>query len=309
MCDLFVLIRFMDKIKKAVIPAAGLGTRFLPATKTVPKEMLPLVDRPILLYIVEECINSGIEDIVIIAGRGKSAIEDFFDVSYELEDTLERSGKTELLERIRPIKEMANIISLRQKKALGLGHAVACAQPVLGDAPFAVLLGDEVMVSGTESQTVTAQLIDQFEGSGVSTVSVMKVPPEDVSKYGIVAVDGDKNQSAIDSGFMIKAVVEKPELHEAPSLWALPGRYVFSAKIFKYLLETQPGKNGEIQLTDAMTQVAQTDGLRAMKLAARRYDAGERLGYLKATVELAIQRDDLGPPFRTYLQSLVKEFS
>lgn len=288
------------KVRKALIPAAGLGTRFLPATKTVPKEMLPIVDAPILLYVVEEAVRAGIEDIVIVAGRGKSAIEDFFDRSYELEDQLEKTGKHEILKKLQEIRGMANIISIRQKQALGLGHAVLCGQPVIGKESFAVLLGDEIMRTDAGAPTVTEQLTDIFEQTGQSTVAVMEVLESEVEKYGIV-----KTSPLSERRFKVESVVEKPKPSAAPGRLALPGRYVFCAEIFGYLKETKPGKNGEIQLTDAMTQVAKNHGMIATLFAGERYDAGDKLGYLQANIEFALRRDDLGPKLKEYLRKRV----
>ena len=286
------------KIKKAVIPAAGLGTRFLPATKTVPKELLPIVDTPILLHVIEEVINAGIEDIIIIAGRNKTAIEDFFDRSYELEDTLHKAGKTELLKIVKDIQGMVNIISVRQKEAKGLGHAVYTAKPVVGDEPFAVLLGDEIMIA-KDKKNVTAQLCDIYEQKQASTVAVMEVAQSEVSKYGIVGVE-DQNVSAM----RVLTVVEKPEADKAPSALALPGRYIFTPKLFQSLENQSPGKNGEIQLTDAMTTVAKTEGLWATRFNARRYDAGDKLGYLQANIELGLEHPQIGEALKKYLQNL-----
>lgn len=287
------------KVRKALIPAAGLGTRFLPATKTIPKEMLPVVDQPILLYVVEEAVRSGIEDIILIAGRGKSAIEDFFDRSYEVEHQLEKSGRTDILIRLQKIRDMANIISIRQKEALGLGHAVACGAPIIGQENFAVLLGDEIMYSEPGEPTVTEQLINIFSETNLSTVAVMEVSPDKVDKYGIVDV------SPTPAGyFNVKNVVEKPSREEAPSLFALPGRYVFTAQIFDYLKNARPGKNGEIQLTDAMTLLAKNHGMIATQFKARRFDAGDQLGYLTANIEFALMRNDLGPQLKAYLKKL-----
>ena len=218
----------MSKVKKAVIPAAGLGTRFLPATKTVPKEMLTIVDAPIIFYVVEEAVKAGIEDIILIQGRGKTAIEDFFDTSYELEDKLAKDGKLNLLERLIKIREMANIISVRQKQPLGLGHAVLCSEKIVGDAPFAVLLGDEIMVSSNGEPTAIDQLARLYEDSKASTVAVMQVSDQDVSKYGIADVEKIR-----DGYFKVKSFIEKPKLSQTPSRWALPGRYVFTSDIFR----------------------------------------------------------------------------
>lgn len=287
----------MKKIKKAVIPAAGLGTRFLPATKSIPKEMLPIVDAPIIYWVVKEAAKAGIEDIILVAGRGKSAIENFFDVSYETQDQLEKAGKAELLEKITEMQNMANIISIRQKKALGLGHAVHCAKPIVGDEPFAVLLGDEITVSETEN--VTELLCRSYQETETSTVAVMQVPQEDVCKYGII-----KGKETQPGEFNVEDVVEKPAIKDAPSNYALPGRYTFSSALFKYLENAKPGKNGEIQLTDAMTSLAQNEGLKAVTFNAKRYDAGDKLGYLIANVEFALQHPQLGKSFKEYLLQL-----
>ena len=289
------------KVRKAIVPAAGLGTRFLPATKTVPKELLPIVDRPIILHIVEEAARAGIEDVVLIAGHGKHAIEDFFDVSYELEDKLERDGKQTLLEDIKRVRELVNVISVRQKQPLGLGHAVLCGRPVVGDEPFAVLLGDEIMVSGPGVPTVTGELAESFESTGLSTVAAMAVAEADVSKYGIV--EGDMQSADV---MRVRNVIEKPDPSQTSSRWALPGRYVFSAEIFEYLERTKPGKNGEIQLTDAMTEIAARAGLLATAFRARRYDAGDKLGFLQANIELALERPQLGDQLRSYLKALAR---
>lgn len=292
----------MGRVKKAIIPAAGLGTRFLPATKSVPKEMLPIVDRPIILYIVEEAVRAGIEDIILIAGRSKTEIEDFFDVSYELEDKLERDEKKETLEMIHRIRSMANIISIRQKQPLGLGHAVLCGRPIVGDEPFAVLLGDEIMISQPNEPTTTETLVKSFESTGLSTVAVMKVSDSDVSKYGVV--EGEESKEGI---IKVKNVIEKPSHGQTSSRWALPGRYVFTAEIFQYLEGTKPGKNGEIQLTDAMTELARSSGLLASGFSARRYDAGDKLGFLQANIELALEHPELKSSLRDYLRSLAEK--
>jgi UTP--glucose-1-phosphate uridylyltransferase len=287
-------------VKKALIPAAGLGTRFLPATKTIPKEMLPIVDAPTLLYVVEEAARAGIEDIIIVAGRGKSAIEDFFDRSYELEDLLAKAGKTELLERLLKIRDCVNIISIRQKEAKGLGHAVYCGRPIIGNEPFAVLLGDEIMIADKKQPTATQELTQVFSETGISTVAVMEVSKADVEKYGII--DFEKLKKNL---FKIKDVVEKPRASVAPSQYALPGRYVFSNEIFSYLENAKPGKNGEIQLTDSMTTLAKKKGLYGMTVQAKRYDAGDKLGYLIANIEIALSRPELGPALKKYLQTLI----
>lgn len=294
----------MDKVRKAVIPAAGLGTRFLPATKSVPKEMLPLVDRPTLLYVVEEAVSAGIEDIIIIAGRGKTAIENFFDTSYEVEDLLEKQGKIETLEKLKNISNMANIISVRQKEAKGLGHAVHCAKPVVGNESFCVLLGDEITFPIEGFDFVSKELISLFNDTQISCVNVMAVPEDQAYKYGIIA-HGEASQNYKDLPVLpVTNVIEKPNLDEAPSNLALPGRYVFTAEIFEKIRDGQPGKNGEIQLTDAMTEIAKSQGLNAINIPNRRFDAGDKLGFLQANIELALENEELATPLREYLKNL-----
>ena len=291
----------MSQVKKAIIPAAGLGTRFLPATKTVPKEMLTLVDAPTILYVVEEAVEAGIEDIILIAGRGKHAIEDFFDTSYELEDKLAHSGQLNLLDRLLKIRNMANIISIRQKQALGLGHAVYCGKPVIGNEPFAVLLGDEITISQNGEKSVTSQLVNNFSKTQLSSVSIMEVPEQDVSKYGIAEVEkieGDRHK--------VISVVEKPNPMEVKSRMAMPGRYVFDSQIFEELKNGKPGLNGEIQLTDSMLSLIAHKGMEALTFTTKRFDAGDKLGYLKATVELALMNPTLEKQFRSYLIDMVK---
>lgn len=296
----------MKKVRKAIIPAAGLGTRFLPATKTIPKEMLPVVDKPTILYVVEEAVRAGIEDIVIISGRGKTAIEDFFDNSYEVQDRLSKDGKTSLLERIEKAKNLANIISIRQKEALGLGHAVLCGRPVVGDEPFAVLLADEIMVG---EPTVTEELTDQFHKTGISTIALMEVAPSEVSKYGIVKADPVAPGLLHHPGklFHIASVIEKPSPSEAPSTLAIPGRYVFEGSIFDEIKNLPPGKNGEIQLTDAILKLAQKGRMDGMMFSAQRFDAGDKLGYLKANVELGLLHPETGDGLREYIKFLAKK--
>lgn len=290
----------MKTVKKALIPAAGLGTRFLPATKTIPKEMFPIVDEPILLHIVEECVRAGIEDVILVSGRGKEAIENFFDKSFEVEETLAKAGKMQLLERVVQLRDKVNVISIRQKQALGLGHAVFCGKPIIGNESFAVLLGDEIMYSEPNEPTVTKQLAQIYGETGLSTVAVMEVPPADVEKYGIIS--GTKSPNGY---YNVTDVVEKPARDKAPSQLALPGRYVFTAQLFDHLQNVKPGKNGEIQLTDAMTALAKSDGLLATTFKAQRFDAGDKLGYLVANIEFALKRKDLGPELKSYLKELV----
>ncbi|MGE3974044.1 MAG: UTP--glucose-1-phosphate uridylyltransferase GalU [Bdellovibrionales bacterium] len=292
----------MKSIRKAIIPAAGLGTRFLPATKNIPKEMLPIVDRPALLYNVEEAVRAGIEDIVIIAGRGKNAIEDFFDRSVELEEVLKKSGRMDLYETLVKIRDMANFISIRQKEALGLGHAVLVGRPIVGDEPFAVLLGDEIML-GTPG--VTHDLKTTYESTGQSAVAVMKVPKSDVVKYGMVKFDDHLNES---TGFPARVldVIEKPSVEQAPSQWALPGRYVFTRGIFDALAETKPGKGGEIQLTDGMRMLAKKEGILAQPFKDQRFDTGDKFGYLTANIELSLVHPDLADDMKAYIKQLAQ---
>lgn len=287
-----------QKVKKAIIPAAGLGTRFLPATKTVPKEMLTIVDAPIIFYVVEEAIKAGIEDIVLIQGRGKTAIEDFFDTSYELEDKLAKDGKTHLLHRLVRIREMANIISIRQKQPLGLGHAVMCGQRVVGKEPFAVLLGDEIMVPNGEKPNTIEVLTQHFEETQFSTVAVMEVPLADVSKYGVADIEEVRN-----SYFKVKGFVEKPKPEATPSRWALPGRYVFRADIFDELTNATPGVLGEIQLTDSMNSLAKKQPFFASGFSAERFDAGDKFGYLKANLELGLTHPEIGQELSNYIMN------
>lgn len=285
------------KIRKAVIPVAGLGTRFLPATKTVPKELLPIVDKPTLLYVIEEIVAAGISEIVLIAGRGKTAIEDFFDTSYELEDTLEKAGRKELLAGFHATVKNLSVISIRQHVALGLGHAVLCAEPAIGREPFAVLLGDEVMVTEPGKPSGINQVAQLYEATGASAVAVMEVPAQEVSKYGIVKVSPRDTKT-----WNVHEVVEKPDVASAPSRLALPGRYVFDAEIFEDLRQIRPGRAGEIQLTDAMTRLAQRKGMLATTVEGNRFDAGDKLGFLKANVELGLRHPQIGAAFAEYLR-------
>jgi UTP--glucose-1-phosphate uridylyltransferase len=290
------------KIRKAVIPVAGLGTRFLPATKTIPKEMLPIVDKPTLLYIMEEIVAADISQVVLIAGRGKAAIEDFFDTSYEVEDTLEKAGRTELLTPLHEIVKKLTVVSIRQHVALGLGHAVLCAEPAIGREPFAVLLGDEVMLTKPGRPSGIAQLARIFEETKQSTVAVMEVAEEDVSKYGIVKVS-ERGPNL----WSVQDVVEKPAVGQAPSRFALPGRYVFDGDIFEDLRQIQPGRGGEIQLTDAMSRLARRKGMLATIVDAQRFDAGDKLGYLMANVELGLRHPQIGTAFEQYLRQRFSE--
>lgn len=294
----------MAKIKKAVIPAAGFGTRFLPATKATPKEMLPIVDKPTIQYIVEEALASGIEEILIISGHAKRAIEDHFDSAPILEHELEEKGKDDLLAIVRETADI-NVHYIRQKKMRGLGDAILCAKSFMAGEPFAVLLGDDVVYTDASKGEKPAlkQLIDVYDAYGGSVLGCQQVAPEKVSSYGIVAgkeIAGSKLLKVSD-------MVEKPELDEAPSNIAVLGRYIVSPTVFELLEHTAPGKGGEIQLTDALKQLAAIEPVWAYCFDGKRYDVGDKLGFLKATVEFALRRSDLGGPFRTYLEELMKE--
>ncbi len=284
------------KVRKAIIPAAGLGTRFLPATKASPKEMLPLVDKPLIQYAVEEAVSSGIEDILVITGRGKRAIEDHFDRSVELEENLKENKKDSLLKTMRRISELANFCYIRQPQALGLGHAVLCAQHYVGDEPFAVILSDEIIDSGVPA---LAQLIERFQDGQGGVLGVQEVPKSDVKHYGII--DPERGGKRVHK---IKDLVEKPAPEQAPSRLAAIGRYVLSPEIFPILRRTNPGKNGEIQLTDALRELAKRTPMYALEIEGKRYDAGDKLGFLKATVEFALKNPTLGEDFALYLKNL-----
>lgn len=273
------------KVRKAVIPAAGLGTRFLPATKAQPKEMLPIVDKPTLQYIVEEAIASGIEEILIITGRNKKSIEDHFDKSVELELELAQKGKHELLEQVRRISDLVNIHYVRQKEPKGLGHAVYCARSFIGNEPFAVLLGDDI-VDG--EPPCLAQLIRQYDEHQATILGVQEIPREDVKKYGIVA-----GQMLEDRLCKVTDLVEKPAVADAPSNIAILGRYIITPRIFELLQHARPGAGGEIQLTDALKDLARLEPMYAYSFSGRRYDVGDRLGFLEATIDFALRRADL----------------
>lgn len=288
------------KVRKAVIPAAGLGTRFLPATKAQPKEMLPIVDKPTIQYIVEEAVSAGIEDIFIISGRGKRAVEDHFDKSFELEDMLRRRGNNDLLELVENISNMVNIYYVRQKEPGGLGQAIYLAKPFIGNEPFAVMLGDDIVVS---EKPCIGQMMDHFNECKRSVIGIQQVPMADVSSYGVVGVE-----SITDSLYKIKEMVEKPSPEEAPSNLAIMGRYIITPEIFECLERTKPGKNNEIQLTDALAMLLEKQEVYAFEYTGKRYDVGNKQGFLQATVELALSRDDLKDEFREYLVELTKNF-
>ena len=285
-----------NKIRKAVFPAAGLGTRFLPATKASPKEMLPLVDKPLIQYAVEESVASGIESILIITGRDKAAIENHFDISFELEHILRAKGKTEMFDQVRAISEMASISYTRQREALGLGHAILQAKGFVGDEPFAALLADDIIDA---EKPALQQMIEVFEKYEAPVIATMQVDGEAISRFGVI--DAEEIEPNV---FKIRDMVEKPPVNEAPSDLAIIGRYIFTPDIFEEIEKTEPGAGGEIQITDAMRQMLKKRPFYAVKLQGTRHDAGDKLGFLIATVEFALKRDDLGSEFRKYLRSL-----
>jgi UTP--glucose-1-phosphate uridylyltransferase len=289
------------KVRKVVFPAAGLGTRFLPATKASPKEMLPIVDKPIIQYGVEEALQSGIQNMIIVTGRGKTAIEDHFDVSFELEDLLEKRGKKDLLAIVRGISDMIDIAYIRQKDALGLGHAVLRAKELVGGEPFAVVLADDVIDAEVPC---LKQLLDVYDFFNAPVLAVMEVSPENISSYGAIAAEPVNHNGTTGQVFRIRDLVEKPKASEAPSNLAIIGRYVLTPEIFDSLASINPGSGGEIQLTDALRHLLRSRPIYACKFQGTRYDAGDRLGFLKATVEYALRRKDLGGPFREYLRGL-----
>ena len=286
------------RLRKAVIPAAGLGTRFLPATKAQPKEMLPIVDKPAIQYVVEEAVRAGLTEILIVTGRGKRSIEDHFDRSLELEHFLEEKGKFDELKQVREISDMAEIHYIRQKDPLGLGHAVAVAEAFVGGEPFAVLLGDDIMA---DHHPLLSEMLDVHERYGRSVLAVTEVSREEVSLYGIVEGEFLEERLA-----RVRSVVEKPEPDEAPSNLAAIGRYILTPEIFDCLRGIPPGRGGEIQLTDAITLLAQQQAVYAWVFEGGRFDVGNKLDYLKATIELAIDREDLGEDLRAYLADLVQ---
>ena len=283
------------KVRKAVIPAAGLGTRFLPATKALPKEMIPIVDKPAIQYIVEEIVNSGIEDILIITGRGKRAIEDHFDKSFELNTTLKEQDRLSLLETLENIEKLADIHYLRQKEALGTGHAILKAKDHIGDEPFAVLYGDDLVRSQVPC---IKQLINLYEKYNSSIVAVQEIPPEKVGNYGVI------QGKMINDVYLVEGMVEKPEPGKAPSNLALLGRYIFEPGIFEALEKTPPAPNGELQLTDAIKGLIKSKAIYAHRIKGKWFTVGDRLEYLKTMVAFALERADIGPEFETYLRGL-----
>ncbi|RRN69912.1 UTP--glucose-1-phosphate uridylyltransferase GalU [Peribacillus simplex] len=291
----------MKKITKAIIPAAGLGTRFLPATKAMPKEMLPIVDKPTIQYIVEEAVAAGIEDIIIVTGKGKRAIEDHFDYAPELEQNLMEKGKMDLLNKVQYSTNLANIHYIRQKEPKGLGHAVWCARKFIGDEPFAVLLGDDIVQSETPC---LKQLINQFEETNQSIIGVQTVPKEETNRYGII-------DPAFQDGrlYQVENFVEKPELGTAPSNLAIMGRYILTPEIFSLLDQQEAGAGGEIQLTDAIQKLNQIQQVYAYDFEGKRYDVGEKLGFVKTTLEFAMQNEEIKDDLVEFLEQMVKDFS
>lgn len=289
----------MKKVRKAIIPAAGLGTRFLPATKAMPKEMLPIVDKPTIQYIVEEAVASGIEDIIIVTGKGKRAIEDHFDFAFELEQRLAEKGKLDLLEKVQYSTNLADIHYIRQKKPMGLGHAVWCARNFIGDEPFAVLLGDDIVQS---KNPCLKQLIDQYEETRSSVIGVQRVPEDETYRYGIVDPETQQGRR-----YQVNNLVEKPKKGTAPSNLAIMGRYVLTPEIFMFLDKQQKGAGGEIQLTDAIQQLNQIQRVFAYDFEGRRFDVGEKLGFVKTTVEFALENEEIRDELISFLEDVVGE--
>ncbi|AGN38129.1 UTP--glucose-1-phosphate uridylyltransferase GalU [Bacillus paralicheniformis] len=287
----------MKKVRKAIIPAAGLGTRFLPATKAMPKEMLPIVDKPTIQYIIEEAVEAGIEDIIIVTGKSKRAIEDHFDFSPELERNLEEKGKTELLEKVKKASNLADIHYIRQKEPKGLGHAVWCARNFIGDEPFAVLLGDDIVQA---EKPGLRQLMDEYEKTLSSVIGVQQVPEDQTHRYGII--DPLTNEGRL---YQVKNFVEKPKPGTAPSNLAILGRYVFTPEIFMYLDKQQIGAGGEIQLTDAIQKLNEIQRVFAYDFEGKRYDVGEKLGFIQTTLEFAMQDSDLKDSLIPFMQDLL----
>lgn len=284
------------KVKKAVIPAAGFGTRFLPATKAVPKEMLPIIDKPTIQYIAEEAVNAGIEELLIIVSRGKDAIINHFDKAFEIETILERDGKEEMLNAVREVSDKLNVCFVRQQEQKGLGHAVLCAKTFVGNEPFAVMLGDDVVVS---EKPCIGQLIEQYDKYGLSVLGVQKVGMEHVSKYGIVDCENVEGRM-----YKLKGMVEKPKIEDAPSDIAVLGRYVITPGIFECLERTPKGAGGEIQLTDALVLLSEKEDIYAYDFEGKRYDIGNKQGFLQATVDFALSRPDLKDDFAKYLKEI-----
>lgn len=291
------------KVRKAVIPAAGFGTRFLPATKSQPKEMLPIVDTPVIQYVIQECVDSGIEDILMVIGKSKRAIEEHFDRNFELESELAEKKKTELLSEIRSISSMANIHFIWQKELNGLGDAVMYGRTFCGSEPFALLLGDTLLGTNDDlGRPITRQLIEICERFGSSVVALESVPEDKVERYGIGG--GEEIEPGI---LRLNQLVEKPKREEAPSNLAIAGRYVFTPEIFGYLAETKPGKNNEIQLTDAMARMLEERGMHGLRFDGKRYDIGNKLDFLKTNIEFALKRDDVGPGLARFIKEIAED--
>ena len=285
------------QVRKAVIPVAGLGTRFLPATKTVPKELLPIVDIPAIQYVVQEAVEAGIQEIIFVTGRGKDGIEDHFDEAPELEQVLAERGQTEMVGMLRRIAEMTEVVSVRQKKPLGLGHAVLCARDLVGDEPFAVMLADDLIDSETPC---IRQLLDIFEEKKESVVALLEVPAEEVHRYGVI-----RGKKVKDRLYQVDATVEKPPAHEAPSRMAIIGRYILRPEIFAILQNLPPGKGGEIQLTDGLSRMVQDRKMYGCEFQGQRYDIGDKLGFVKATVAYSLKRPDLRDGVIEYLKAAI----
>jgi UTP--glucose-1-phosphate uridylyltransferase len=290
----------LKKVRKAIIPAAGLGTRFLPATKAMPKEMLPIVDKPTIQYIVEEAMESGIEDIIIVTGKGKRAIEDHFDHAFELEQNLLDKGKFELLEKVQETSKMVDIHYIRQKEPKGLGHAVWCARNFIGDEPFAVLLGDDIVQAETPC---LKQLINEYNRTYSSVIGVKRVPDEETNRYGIIDPIEQVGRS-----YQVRNFVEKPALGTAPSNLAIIGRYVFTPEIFMFLENQEVGAGGEIQLTDAIQKLNQIQRVFAFEFEGKRYDVGEKLGFIETTIEFALEREELREALLEFMEKKIKEY-
>ena len=288
----------MKKVRKAIIPAAGLGTRFLPATKAMPKEMLPIVDKPTIQYIVEEAVEAGIEEIIIVTGKGKRAIEDHFDINYELEANLTQKGKFDLLKKVQIPNNLANIHYIRQKEPKGLGHAVWCARNFVGDEPFAVLLGDDIVQSKIPC---IKQLIEQFEETHSSIIGCQHVPEEETHRYGII-----EPEMKIGRRYQVKNFIEKPAKGTAPSTLAIMGRYVLTPEIFMFLEKQEAGSGGEIQLTDAIQKLNQIQRVFAYEFEGRRFDVGEKIGFVKTTIEFALQNEELRRELIPFLKEILK---
>jgi UTP--glucose-1-phosphate uridylyltransferase len=286
------------RVRKAVFPAAGLGTRFLPATKAQPKEMLPLVDKPIIQYVIEEAVAAGLTNIIIVTGRGKNAIEDHFDVSYELERLLQERGKTDLLDQVRAVSNMINVSYVRQGEALGLGHAVLVARDLVGNEPFAVMLGDDIIDSQVPCMKQMVEVFDRMQGP---VIAVHRVPRAEISAYGVIDAETEERDQRV---YRIRDLVEKPRAEEAPSDLAIIGRYILTPDIFEALASTPRDAAGEIQLTNGLRALKDRRAMYGYRFEGVRHDAGNKLGFLKATVEFALKREDLGGPFREYLKTL-----